>query len=495
MNLRPYQHDGIQMLRQAMIACSAESIARNIILAAPCAFGKTVVAAFLLKAYQDAGKRGIFICDRIKLVDQSIDAFRSLGLDISVIQAHHPLYNPRKPVQIASAQSLENFRSWPESDVVIVDECHSLRKSIKEQMAKWNNIPFIGLSATPYSKGLGNYFSKLVVPVSPRELLEQDYLCPVDYYGGSRASLEGVKTKSLSSGGTDYLDSSLADAIEKDDLLAGDIVKNWIKHANGKMTIAFSPSVKHSKHMVEIFNQSGIPAIHIDGYMDREEQYDIYQAHKDGEFLILSCSRLLNTGYDEPSVSCLIDCYPTKSIIQYVQRAGRIMRTAEGKDRAIYLDHAGNVSRHGFAEDIVPESLDDGESEYSDKKLTKDKKEPKVKECPQCFQQMVGIRCKCGYEIPIKEQIETDNQELEQLHSVDAKAWHKKTNKSQKEDFYGMLVYYARSKGYSSGWAAHKFRERSGVWPNAYKNAVPKAPDGEFMGYIKHLAIKRARAK
>lgn len=494
MKLRPYQYDGIQMIKKAMIECKSELLARNVLLAAPCAFGKTVVAAYLLKAYQDAGKRGIFICDRIKLVDQSIDAFRSFGLDISVIQAHHPLYDAKKPIQIASAQSLENFRSWPHVDVIIVDECHSLRKSIQEQMKNWNNIPFIGLSATPYAKGLGVHFKKLVVPVTPRELLEQGYLCPVDYYGGSKASLDGVKTKQLATGGKDYLDSSLADAIEKDDVLAGDIVKNWIKHAKGRMTIAFSPSVKHSKHMVEIFNESGIPAIHIDGYIDREEQYDIYQAHKDGEFLILSCSRLLNTGYDEPKVSCLIDCYPTKSIIQYVQRAGRIMRTAEGKENAIYLDHAGNVSRHGFAEDIVPESLDDGEKEYKESNLTKEKKESKVKECPECFQQMVGIRCKCGYEIPIREQIETDNQELEQLHSVDAKSWHKKTNKEQKAEFYGMLRQYAINKGYSNGWASHKFRERSGVWPNAYKDAPLKAPSKEFMGYIKHLAIKRARA-
>lgn len=494
MNLRPYQHDGIQMIKRAMIECKQESKPRNIILAAPCAYGKTITAAFLLKAYQDIGKRGIFICDRIKLVDQSIDAFTALGLDFSVIQAHHPLYNVNKPIQIASAQSLENFRQWPFVDFIIVDECHSLRQSVRDQMEKWNNIPFIGLSATPYSKGLGKHFHKLVVPVTPRELLEQGHLCPVDYYGGAKASLEGVKTKQLSSGGNDYLDSSLAEAIEKDEVMAGDIVKNWLKHARGRMTIAFSPSVKHSKHMVELFNEAGIPAIHIDGYMDREEQQDIYQAHKEGEFLILSCSRLLNTGYDEPAVSCLIDCYPTKSLIQFVQRAGRVMRTAEGKESAIYLDHAGNVSRHGFAEDIVPDSLDDGEKEYKESSLTKEKPPAKVKECPQCAQQMVGIRCKCGYEIPIKEQIETDDQELEQLHSVDSKAWNRKTSKQDKADFYGMLKMYALKKGYSPGWASHKFRERSGVWPNSYKDARLKEPNKDFMSYIKHLAIKRARA-
>ena len=228
--------------------------------------------------------------------------------------------------------------------------------------------------------------------------------------------------------------------------------------------------------------------------MDSEQQSDIYEAHKEGEFLILSCSRLLNTGYDEPEVSCLIDCYPTKSIIQYVQRAGRIMRIAEGKENSIYLDHAGNVSRHGFAEDIVPEELDDGIKEYSERELTKEKKEPKVKECPQCFQQMVGIRCKCGYEIPVREQIETDNQELEQLHSVDSKAWNKKTSKKDKAEFYGMLKYYVMSKGSKIGRAAYMYRDRSGVWPNSYKDVPPIPPNQEFNNYIKHLAIKQSYA-
>lgn len=493
MNLRDYQQRGLLQIKQAMTECRRAGKARNVMLAAPCAYGKTITAAYILKSYQDAGKRGIFICDRIKLVDQSIDAFRALGLEFSVIQAHHPLYSVNKPVQIASAQSLENFKRWPDADIVIVDEAHSLRQSIKKKMEEWNNIPFIGLSATPYSKGLGLYFNDLVVPITPRDLLEQDYLSPVDYYGGAKASLEGVKTKSLASGGNDYLDSSLSKAIEKDEHLAGDIVKNWLKWAQGRMTIAFSPSVKHSKYMVGLFNNAGIPAAHIDGYMKAEHQSELYQAHKDGEFLILSCSRLLNTGYDEPRVSCLIDCYPTKSIIQYVQRGGRIQRRAEGKENAIYLDHAGNVSRHGFVEDVVPDSLDVGEPDYNDRSLTKDKNEAKVKECPQCFQQMAGLRCKCGYEIPIRERIDTDQQELQQLHSVESKSWNKKTPKDDKSRFYGMLKQYAINKGYSMGWAAHKYKERSGVWPNAYKDSPLLPPSTEFMDYIKYLAIKRRR--
>ena len=94
---------------------------------------------------------------------------------------------------------------------------------------------------------------------------------------------------------------------------------------------------------------------------------------------------LLNTGYDAPSVRCLIDAFPTKSLSSYVQRIGRVLRLHKDKPHAIILDHAGNVAKHGFAEDVVPDALHDGEKEYRERDQTKEKKEPKTMDCPRCL--------------------------------------------------------------------------------------------------------------
>jgi len=362
MELRPHQELAVQMLRDSLRRGNKRPI-----LAAPCSFGKTITAAYMLKAAAEKGKRAIFICDRIKLVQQALEAFDLHGMDVGVIQSNHERTNWDAPIQIASIHTMVRRSRMIEFDFAIVDECHIVYDSLKKYMDMYTAVPFIGLSATPYAKGLGKYYDDLVVPISPRTLLEKQYLTPVDYYGGARPNLKGVKTKALRTGGSDWDERALSDAIDKDEKLAGDIVKNWFKHAEGKQTIAFSPSIKHSKHMVELFQANGVPAVHIDGYMDDEERQWIFKAHDAGEFKILSCSRLLNTGYDAPQVECLIDCFPTKSIISYVQRAGRIMRTAPGKERAIYLDHAGNVRRHGFAEDIIPEELDDGSKRFNER--------------------------------------------------------------------------------------------------------------------------------
>lgn len=478
MILRPHQELAIEMLRSSMRYGN-----KRIILAAPCSFGKTITALHMLASAAKKGKRGVFICDRIKLIQQALESADFHGLDVGVIQGLHERTNFNAPIQIASIQTLARRSRMVEFDFAIVDECHVHYKALDTYMKAYSNVPFIGLSATPYSKNLGNVYQDLVVPVTPRQLLDKEYLCPVDYYGGHSVNVKGVKRRALPTGGSDYDPKALAAEIEKDNKLVGDIVENWFKHAKDRQTIAFSPSIKHSKHMVEIFEAHGIPAVHIDGYMDDEERQWIFKGHDAGEFKVLSCSRLLNTGYDAPNVSCLIDCFPTSSITSYVQRAGRIMRTAEGKENAIYLDHASNVQRHGFAEDIVPESLDTGDKRFNERSQTKEKKESKSKNCPQCYQIMFGLRCKCGYEVPLKEQIISDRQELVKLKSV---------SKEDKSKWYGEFLLYAATKGYKPGYASHLYRQKFGVWPKVQPQRSVVMSQ-EVLGFIQHTWIKKAK--
>ena len=489
MNLRPHQELAISMIRDSIRKGN-----RKPILAAPCSFGKTITAASILKSVQDKGKRGIFICDRVKLVSQTLDAFTEHGIDFGVIQGQHELQR-KAPIQIASIQTLARRRVKPVFDLAIVDECHIHYKALTELMAMYNNVIFIGLSATPLSKGLGVHYDDLLVPITPRELLSQGYLCPIDYYGGRNVSLKGIKTKQLPTGGSDYDPKSLSEATEQDEGLVGDIVENWKTYGNNGLTIAFTPSIKHSKSLVDTFNAAGISSQHIDGYMDQELRDVIFAAHARGEFLVLSCSRLLNTGFDSPGVSVLIDAFPTKSKIVFCQRAGRIARTSPGKKVAIYLDHAGNVARHGFSEDIIPESLDDGEKRYDENKLVKKiEKTSTAKDCPVCTQLMVGLSCKCGFEIPITEQLETTSEILKKLTPEQR---NKTVSKEDKTVFYSELLLYARGKGYKNGggWASHTYKNRFGVWPNAIKpQMIPMSIISEpTLKYIKSTQIRYSK--
>jgi superfamily II DNA or RNA helicase len=112
---------------------------------------------------------------------------------------------------------------------------------------------------------------------------------------------------------------------------------------------------------------------------DREAMFDRLRC---GETKILCNVGILTTGLDLPMVSCLIDAQPTKSRSLFVQKIGRGLRTAEGKDKLLILDHGGTCLRLGLPTDIQQTHLDDGSRR--DGSAKKERSEPLPKLCPEC---------------------------------------------------------------------------------------------------------------
>ena len=491
MELRTHQTLAIELVKQSMRRGN-----KRVVMAAPTSFGKTLTAIKIMMGAVAKGKRVVFLVDRIKLVEQTLAACDSLGIEAGVVQGDHWRTDYRMQIQIASSQTLkrriEKFGTRMfDYDLVIHDECHTVFEWMQDIMFRLSNIPWIGLSATPYSKGLGKYYQDLIVPITPRELLDGGYLTPVRYYGGATVSTKGIKTRRIATGGSDFDPKALGAATEDDDKLTGDIVKNWMKYGDNRQTVAFCPSIKHSKYLCQMFRDAGVSAEHIDGYMELPEREILMAGHEAGEIKILSCSQLLNTGWDSPGTSVCIDAYPTRSPTVYQQRIGRIMRLADNKDFAVVLDHAGNFQRFGPAEDMVPESLDDGEKKFNERDQLTEKKEPKVRNCPACGQQMASLRCGCGYEVPMSERLESDDTMLEELTA--AKKKDREWTTEQKSQFLGELQYYAQTRGFKPGWASNKYRDKMGVWPSKIQPKVAGYVSEETRRYIQHLNIRYAK--
>lgn len=498
MQLRDYQLSAIEMARQSI----REGMNRPII-AAQCSFGKTVVAAQMMKSCQDNGKIGWFFADRTQLIEQTIATFASFGIRFGVRQANHPLSNPEATIQIASIQTIERMvgehgKKLPVFDMGIVDECHSQYKIIDKIIQAYNKIPIIGLTATPYSKGLGTKYNNLLVPITTNELLKRGYLCPVKYYSGAHVDMSKIRNVDAN---TFSLQDLERESDRQADQLVGGIIKNWLEYGENSQTIAFSPSQALSKGLVARFIKSGVTAQHIDCHMKQEDRVAVYEAHNRGEFKVLSCCQLLNTGYDAPKVRCLVDCYPVRSLTTYCQRAGRLARTSEGKEYAIYLDHASNYSRFGPAKDIVPESLDDGTKAYKESDLTEEKeeKETRYRECPSCSQMMSGLTCNaCGWTVPIEQQQDDDNKLLVEMEEKEDKALakiNKADTKENKTRFLSELQLHGRQRHFKDGWAANKYKSRYGVWPNAIKPYTATTISADTSGWIQHAQIAYAKRK
>lgn len=479
--LRPHQEEAIHQLRAEIKRGSMRPV-----LAAPCSMGKTLIACEIMRRAAEQGKRSIFYVDRNKLIGQTMATLDSMGLDYSVRQGDQFwLYDPDKLIQIVSIQTAAR-RARMDYDLAIVDECHTIHRSLAEQMMRRDAVPHIGLSATPFTKSLGNVFTSLVVPITPRDLIQGGYLTPTDYYGGKTPDLSQVKMKRLASGGTDFDEKSLEQVIAKS-CLAGDVIENYRRVCDGgrKRALLFAPSVAHSKQMCQDFNDAGIPAVHIDGSMDVELRAAIYEDFKSGLYKVMCNSKLCTYGFDDPGIEIILDLTPSKSLIRNIQVAGRVWRTAPGKERGIYLDHAGNINRMGaFPEDLIPSKLDTGERNYTEKRLVKERKEIEPSTCPQCTR-LYKFRCACGYERPRMKQVLTDTQTLKKIEQ----------SKNQ-ESFLASLQLYAKEKGYKPGFVYHTFKQKFKAEPPKAKY-WPRPADTvsqEVRNYIKHLAIRRAKS-
>jgi superfamily II DNA or RNA helicase len=133
-----------------------------------------------MKKFIESGKRVGFLMPRLDLVEQTIRAFQEAGIaHVGVIQGKHHLTDATAPVQICSEQTLAR-RDIPGFDLIFIDEVHLQFRKILAWIddPKLQSIPVIGLSATPWSKGLGKHYQHLINPTSIQGLIDKKILCP-----------------------------------------------------------------------------------------------------------------------------------------------------------------------------------------------------------------------------------------------------------------------------------------------------------------------------
>ncbi len=493
LQLRPYQTEAVQSLRLGLAGGK-----RRQMLNSPTGSGKTETAMEVIRGAMAKGKRVSFLCNRVHLVEQTSRRLTAAGIDHGVIQADNSRAE-YMPVIVASIQTIAR-RGLPETDLILIDEAHAVAgsKDFRQVMIDRKDTPVIGLSATPWSKGLarhypelgGALFDHLVTATTIPLLIEQGYLVDADVYAPSEPDLKGVK---ITAG--DYNEKQLGEAVDKPELI-GDIVTHWLKLADGQPTVCFATNIAHSKHIVQQFRSIGVSAEHIDCYTNDEERQDILRRVASHETTIISNVGILTEGWDFPACRVLILARPTKSMIRYIQMAGRVLRPFDGKDRALILDHSGTCKRLGFPTDHVQTELDDGKPKKASER--KEKEEPLPKECMNChFLKAAKVhKCPaCGFLPERQSEVEVAEGELALLKKS---AKHQKRELSErfgsKQQVYSMLIGMASEHGYADGWVAHKYRSIFEVWPkNLHREKIEVSP--ELQRWVRSQNIRFAKAK
>lgn len=476
--LRPHQVEAIRLVRQSLGQGN-----RRVVVQAATGFGKTLTAAKIIEGALEKGNRVIFTAPAISLIDQTVDAFEAEGVrGIGVMQANHPRTDPDARVQVASVQTLAR-REIPEASLIIVDECHLRAKVIEKLMTEREDVFFIGLSATPWAKGMGLLWQDMVTPCTIGDLIDQGYLSQFRVFAPDVPDMSGVK---ISKG--DYNEKQTAEIMEGKALMAS-VVETWLARGENRPTLLFGTNRAHAKQLAESFERAGVATAYCDAFTDVVERHRIERLFRRGDVQICCSVRTLTTGVDWP-VSCIIDAAPTKSIMLHVQKIGRGLRVNPGTEDCLILDHAGNSLRLGLVTDIHRDKLDD--TKPGEKQAT-ERKEKLPKECSQCGILHTGLTCpSCGHERKPVAGVETVDGELIELTPKRAKS--EKASRAEKQAFYGMALWLADRRGYKPGWAAMKYREKFDVWPRGLSD-LRIEPDRAFLNWENSRRIAYAKQR
>ena len=339
--LFPHQQQIVDGVR----ASFAASYTRVMIYAAT-GIGKTVIACHIVRGALDKGKKALFIAPYITLINQTAKSFMDQGIpQPGIIQADHPWTNSAKSLQIASVQTLSR-RAMPDTDLIIVDEAHINYKET-QRIIRETNIPVIGLSATPYTRGLGRHYNSLVNGPPMRWLINAGFLSDYVVYSHDKPDLSQVKTVRTTEG-IEYDEAELGDTM-MDPKLVGCVIQTWLKHGQNRQTICFCVNVAHAEFVCSEFEKIGVSVAVVTA--KTKERDLIYERFKTGEIKMLVNVFVLVAGFDAP-VECLIDAAPTKSESRHVQKGGRGLRTGDDFWR-VYLDYKQSRPSGNYAMTVL----------------------------------------------------------------------------------------------------------------------------------------------
>jgi len=498
--LYPHQQQALEDLRSAL----KEGHCR-IMLQAATGYGKTILACAIVERALERGNRIAFMAPYTTLINQTYDKFVREGIersDIGVMQADHELSYASRPVQVVSVDTLrarvkkqhkEDLKHndlapipYPKWDVVIIDEAHRKQKFVQQWMSDRPEQVFIGLSATPWSKGLGLYYSALIKSVGMEELIESGFLSSYRVFCPSAPDLSGVKVSSTG----EYKEDELAVTMSEDKLV-GEIVDNYVRNGKGEPAICFATNRLHADTLSKKFEAAGVVAAYVDGFTSREDRDDIFSKFSKGDIQMIVNVGVLVAGFDG-DVRCLILARPVRSAILHVQMIGRALRPAEGKEHALIFDHASNFFRLGFPEQCGLDRLDTTDSGYVEAKAIG---EPDPKECKKCGMLRTpgqkSLACLgCGHIPDPTSQLKEKSGDLVEVTDEDRRAAQRAM-----QSFYSGLLHIQFKRKYKNGWAKINFKKKFGIDPPMYIERTPVPPDEAVVRWEKHQRIKYAKSK
>lgn len=438
----------------------------SVLVFAPTGFGKTVLAAALIRLIFGANKRVIFCVHRVDLITQTAKTFEKFGIPFSYIAAGYH-FNPHHRIFIASIATLKNRLGKIPADYVMVDEAHLSAASGWAKVAhhyKREGAKLIGLTGSPErldGKPLGDVWDTMVMGPSVRWLIEQGHLARYRAFSPAGLDLSGLHTR-----GGDYVAGEL-DSLMSGKAVLANAVKHWRSKAAGKRTIAFSPSVESAERLAAEFRNAGVMAVALDGETAQSDRRAAFIGFADRQIDVIVNCQLFCEGFDlaaqvdrPVTIECVLDNSPTQSLARHLQKHGRGLRQDGTGVPHTLIDMVGGFARLG---------LPDDEREWSLEGRKKVSREISLVVCPDCFAtHEPKPKCpECGH-VYQRAPVTTGGRAIDEvdgeLEEIDVEAIRRERNREQAQaETLEDLIALATARGYKSPqkWAAHIITARA----------------------------------
>lgn len=459
---------------------------RRVIIVLPTGGGKTVVmSAIIHSARRNFNSKILIVVHSIELINQAVAELEEWGItEIGVIRSNDRRYAPLMPVQVASIQTLSRRDiEWFQPSLVFVDECH--RAAADTYMANvfdaYPDAIHFGLTATPCRKdgrplgrAFGGPYDALEVAAHYSDLIAAKFIVePRCFTIPEKPDLANLHTVA-----GDYNMDELEEVMMGEALVGG-ILKRWQElHDHGgtkRPTVIFATSIKHSKEIAKLFQDSGVTIAHLDGTTPDEVRRSMLARLSTGDLQAITNVGVLEEGWNCPPAKCGILARPTKSLRLYMQQVGRFLRPCCGCGHTpidhnlgacmkcgclvmqlvtpLILDHAGNFDRHGAPHEDRLWKLDEA---------TKAKPQAgNFKVCPDCYAYIASHLREC----PHCEHSFARQMEEQKMREVNVPLVEREQAIDPRRRDFDAFFEEARKKGYKPTWASVRYKEKYGGWP------------------------------
>ena len=346
-DLYNYQKGAIDKIFERFEDCPSDY---HLLYQLPTGGGKTIIFSEIVRQYLKLKKKKVVVLThRIELCNQTSKVLSDFGVLNKVVNSKASLDDQEEySCFVAMVETLNNRLLDDKLDIsdvglVIIDEAHY--NSFTKLLKFFSSSFILGVTATPLSSNINlpmtDNYDELIVGESISELIKNNFLARANLYTYN----VGLTSLIVGANG-DYTVKSSEELYTNNDMLSKLLLAYEERCLNQK-TLIFNNGINTSLIVYDTFKKAGFNVRHLDNTATKKQRSETLKWFKETPDAILTSVSILTTGFDEPTVKCIMINRATKSLTLYYQMIGRGSRLLKDKNTFEVIDLGNNFYRFG----------------------------------------------------------------------------------------------------------------------------------------------------